>query len=575
MQRFLSSFDRWKAARSWSVIAVGIFPLVLLVLVLGIVIWGNTVASANIVKNYIDAAEAAAPIKEDGTGANEIEAVEESQSKKPGSNKTDEAKAKEREELTNYAFKLYRRVLQQEENNKRAMYYVAYQMAQRNDLPTARSMMNKLAPDEKEGYPAAHAWRAFDLLSTAAISQKQPNRELLEHHLALAAKWGGTSAELLSQRGRMLESEGKINQALAMYSLAAERNPDYRLLLAEAFRRHEQPSRMQQAIDSTISYFSRNFNTEEETLDDRLKVARAHLLVGDVVKAVGVLEQGLATTAKIDEYKRAISQILRAAYVGSARLDAQSFSANLVLLDRAIEVDPTNPAIQQEIGRLTALLGQPKALSESIESLTRQLGAATAPTLSHLLLANLHFLNNSIEDAQLHWELALQINPNIVAALRSYALSLSLQEKPDFEKAIRLIDHAASVSDSSAEVLDAKGDILVRMDQKAEAIKCYEAALLKIQPLASLETRKKLVLLYGDLGETDKLNREVKIVEIVEKRIEEIQQSQKATLQEASNQVTRPTVVPPGVDAEQAPSNNKVDQDLESLIKELESKSSN
>ncbi len=65
-------------------------------------------------------------------------------------NKTDEAKAKEREELTNYAFKLYRRVLQQEENNKRAMYYVAYQMAQRNDLPTARSMMNKLAPDEKK-----------------------------------------------------------------------------------------------------------------------------------------------------------------------------------------------------------------------------------------------------------------------------------------------------------------------------------------------------------------------------------------------------------------------------------------
>ncbi len=72
---------------------------------------------------------------------------------------------------------------------------------------------------------------------------------------------------------------------------------------------------------------------------------------------------------------------------------------------------------QQEIGRLTALLGQPKALSESIEIAHQAIGGSDSAHTKSLALANLHFLNNSIEDAQLHWELALQINPNIVAAL--------------------------------------------------------------------------------------------------------------------------------------------------------------
>ncbi len=583
-QNFLFHFDEWRFSRAWSTVIVGIAPLILMLFVFVVVVWGKTVAANGIVKDYIEAAEQAAPVKEDGTGADEELKLAESQASNEGSDEEKQAealKAKERKELAEYAFLLYRRVLDKETNNKRALYYVAAQIGERGNLTDARTMMNTLAPDESEGYPAAHAWKAYDLLRKAQLEQQQVDKKLLEHHLGIASKWGGTSPQLLIQRARMLEAEGKTNQALATYSIAADRDPNVRLVLAEAFRRHNQPSRMQQAIDSALSHFSKNLNTEEEKTEDRLNVAQAHLVANDITSAIKVLEEGLVKRDNKDEYRRAISQVLRLSYLNSAKVDKNQFSANLMLLDRAIEVDPANPELQAEINRLTILLGQPGAIDASLESLNKQLADANSPLVCHLLLANLYYLEQDAANAQLHWQIALDINPGIVLALRSYALSLAVQPEPNFDKAIELIDKAKQASKNSPDTLEAKGEILLLMKRSADAAAEFEGALAKAQPLVTVPLRQKLIKIYDELGESDKANRERKIVELIQAKTEELKAKQAAAASNNPSTATAPsmTLVPDqaqssstptsGAEQETAPE-KEAETDLESLIRDLQ-----
>lgn len=522
-QQFLANFDIWKSSRNWAAIAVGIVPLLVLVAVFGMAFWGNTFAASTLMGQYIEAAEEAAPVKADGTGA-DAEFAAENEVKTVANDQI----AKERKELSDYAFMLYQRVLENEANNKRARYYVAAQMAQRGDLVNARIMMDSLAPSGTEGYAPAHAWKAYDSLRTAAMTQRQPDQKSLDHDLEMASQWGGTSPQLLMQRGRMLEAEGKINQALAMYSNAADRDPNYRLLLADAYRRHGQPTRTQAAIDSVINFYSRNFDTPDEETEDRIKVAQAYLFNNDVEKAINVLGQGLAKRDNKDEYQRAISQVFRTAYLSSIQLDEKNFKANLVLLDRAIETDPVNPALQADVAKLTELLIRSNAIDAGIKLLNDQLAAGSAPILSHLLLANLHYFNKSIENANLHWELVLDINPKVVIALRSYALSLATKPEPDLTKALELIERACELSSGSVDALDAKGDILKLSGRMEDAVKVYEEVVRKA-PVVTLATRKKLIALYTDLNRNEDAERELKILDLIEKRIEQIKAAQTAS----------------------------------------------
>jgi tetratricopeptide (TPR) repeat protein len=390
-------------------------------------------------------------------------------------------------------------------------------------------MMDSLAPDDKEGYPAAHAWKAVDLLRTAMASQQNPDQKLLEHHLDIAVRWDGTNPQLLVQRAIMYErGDKKLSQAIALYSAAADRDQEYRLTLAEALLRSNSKSQAEHAVNVAIQFYSRNFNTEQEKTEDRMKVARAHLILGNVAGAVEVLEEGRQRRENKEDYQRAISQVFSAAYQKSAKLESNSFSANLILLDRAIESDPANPNLSLEVLRLLQILGQESTLDSSIESLSDQLAAGNSPLISHLMLANLYYLKKDIPNAHLHWDLTLKLNPNVVMALSSYALSLSNQESPELDRAIEFIDRAEQLTKGAANVLDIKGDILMRKEQVEEAASVYQSAVAKA-PFQTLGTRKKLVAAYEKLGHVDQANRETKIGEMIQQRLEQMQAQQQSS----------------------------------------------
>ncbi len=523
MQGFLFLFDEWRGTRAWGQVALAIFPLLLLLTVFGFVAWGKSISSNRLLQSYIEAAEKAAPVKEDGTGANSEGEADESFAGNgvlgAASNTADDPiTAKERAELTRYATLLYRRVLKVESNNKRASYYVAAQMGAQNNMEGARSIMSSLAPDKDNGYAAAHAWRAADLINRATNNGEQVDGEVLKHHLEIASKWGGTNPLLLLRYGAMLEKEGKLNQALSLYQTASERDRRQLLVLADAFRRTGQPSRTQRAVQSAVNYFSRNLNKAEEAEEDRIQVARAHLLVNDQTKALEVLTEGLQTRPNKDDYRRAISEVYRLSYLSSAVLKEKQFSANLLYLDRAIEADPVNPQLANEIARLTGLLTTDDS-SDVLSTVSLQLASGQSPLVSHMLYANLSYQKQNLAAAMLHWELLLEINPSVIPALRSLALANLETEKPDFDKSIELIERAEKLTEKSPSILDAKGDIYQRMNRLPEAAECYKELLIKA-PLV-LPTRRKLATVYELMNEPEKAERELETMDALKARIDQ------------------------------------------------------
>jgi hypothetical protein len=118
-QRFLASFDDWKSTRSWPTVFIGIAPVLVLAVVGSVVLFGKFVSQSMLGK-YVEAAEEAAPIKEDGTGADDATLAAQNQTEASTDlSDSEQQKALQRDEQTEYAFLLYRRVLKQEEKNKR------------------------------------------------------------------------------------------------------------------------------------------------------------------------------------------------------------------------------------------------------------------------------------------------------------------------------------------------------------------------------------------------------------------------------------------------------------------------
>jgi hypothetical protein len=178
----------WRSSRRWRRV-LAILPVALLTLVFGsLVAVGNLVNTGEKVKWYVERAEEEVKLASGEPVEKETNNEDKTNNKDRGGAKTkvdEPAKPLSESELklkTEFIDVLFHRVLQLEHNNKRALYYIAYQMSRFGKVSAARPMMESMAPDDGTGFELAHAWVASDLIQRAQKGEPI-NTETLKHHL--------------------------------------------------------------------------------------------------------------------------------------------------------------------------------------------------------------------------------------------------------------------------------------------------------------------------------------------------------------------------------------------------------
>lgn len=498
------TLDMWRDTRHWIPVLKAIPAIFVTTAVITAVAWGNFTSSSTIVATYIEKAEEVAPIKEDGRekistdtklnqGTSLRDGTTEVAVEKPAAGlAAEEAK---KLEAAQFADLLFRRVLQVESKNKRARYYVANQMSMRGNRDQARSMMESMAPRDAKGYEPAHTWLAGDELQKLS-SGVASDREALNHHLAIASDWAGANPALLAIYSQLLESEKRSREAIGMMQRAANRDPSHYLALASLFTRYRQPIQAKEAVERAVQHYSESFGKKDEPDSDRIAVAEAYLQIQKLDDSVKVLQQGLALRPDRPALRRALSNVYRIAYRMQLRRSESGVQANLNLLNAALAADPTNPLIGEEVALLQPMGVKPD--DSLIQTLQKQLAAGNATAVTHVLLGNAYYGRNDLQKAQIHWELALGQDPNFVLAMNNLAMALALKEKPDFNRAMELVDRALVVAKDNPEILDSKGEILALMSKHLEAIPFFENAI-RLGPYRLL-TREKLARSYEAAG---------------------------------------------------------------------------
>ena len=504
--QFWQAFYLWRISRPW-IRLKWMVPLILLLLVcIGMVAWGALRPKGSLLQRYVEQAESVASMKQwmkkAGAASPGDVSVGSSQMTAPPSldqEFTPEQIAK--------AELLYQRVVQMDPNHPSANFFIALRSVANGDLARARLIMSRLASASGGDFAPAHAWMAGEYLNDFRNGNQAARVKFAEHAKA-ASQWELVSPELLLVYSQYLEQTGEPKEAVALVKKAAQRDPRLHLATAELAIRCGMQEEARQAAERLLLRFQDRLGTAQELPQDRLLVAQSHMLLEHVQQGIDVLQQGLAVQPQQAQWRRALSDIHRLRYRRSIPEEAWKTPADpiefpqpvaigdLTALEEAARIDPENPSIGDE---LSQRIFQRWALSPALDQiLDEQLQKDVISPGALLVLANHAYRQGDVDQAILHWEHCLKIEPKTTLAINNLSVAISRKDPTQTDRAILLIDQAIEQAGASAELLDSRGTILQIAGRHNEAIGSLERALA-ISPERQ-NTRRKLIESYRVQG---------------------------------------------------------------------------
>jgi tetratricopeptide (TPR) repeat protein len=415
-----------------------------------------------------------------------------------------------------FAELLAKRILTFEPNSVPTRYRLALMKSIQGDEEQAKEIMFDIASGEYGTYPPASCWAASWILQA-----KEDNREVdmkdLGKHLNNATSWNECNVKLVSIFSILLEQNGLAPKAIEVAMDASKRDRRYNLQLAGLYSRLNNQEGLRQASYAAEEFFGAKLNTGNEQDDDRLAIAEVRKLTGRLPQAASVLEEGLMNNAKRPRLSRMLSDVRIAMFQQSiAPGPGGTMTADMTLLESAIDADPENPSISEQAARL--LTQKIKPSKKIIDALRKQIANEITTAQSHSLLAQGYYLTGDEENAIKNWEMAIKKNVNArvedANPYNNLAFCLFKSVPPNLERALQLIDIANKTAPKNAEVLDTYGQILMAANRPKEAISKFEQSIAADEN--RIATRKKLIDAYLAAGLKDMAKAQKEVVESME-----------------------------------------------------------
>lgn len=408
----------------------------------------------------------------------------------------------EEEEVTEYGQLLLRRLLQLRNENSRVTYLVAAQLANKGRIGQARQMMRRIAPEGGGGFAPGHAWLAAETLSKkTALEPEQV--ESLSADLNAARQWQGTSSTLLGYYARLLETQGKVNEALQVLDEGSKTAPELGVLHADMAARNDRKQSLDRTLSKQKSAIRDRMEAGEANASDMVNLINLFLIDKEPDRALLAIKNAqknqLINEENANLFKRLQSNAYLLQYRKSAVFEGANASVNLALIDAALKSDPSNPEVGQEIARLIAAgQGAPPAFQEALQ---KQLASGQATAITHILLANRQLQDGKITSAIPHLQIALAQAPNSPMVMNNLGLAIALTDESQVERALQLSQKAVDLEPNNAEYQDTLGQIRKISGDLFGAVSAYEAAI-GIDG-NRVKTRELLIEVYDELQMQD------------------------------------------------------------------------
>lgn len=394
---------------------------------------------------------------------------------------------------------LSKRILSIQPSNQVANYRLGMIYSITGHPEEALLVMSELANGKFGDCPQANAWMVKDLLKQRAAGIDAP-AEVVLTNLEKASKWKDVDSRLISYYARTLEDMGETLKAVSVAKQAAATKPELNLELARLYSRIGFQEELKSAANLMEDFFMKRLNSPLEKESDRLAVAEARRMSNRLEQAAEILTEGLLNKSSGPRIKRELSEIQRLIYLKSvSQTEEGAYQANLSLLERVADTDPSNPNISEEIAKLLPLKIKPT--KKLMDVLKKQIDMGITNVSTHILLAEEFFSLGNTKDAIKNWEQALNKDPSNIGAMNDLALCWVKASEKNTDRSLELLNRALSLTPGNSEILDSLGDVLMIAQRPKDAINKFELAIRNDN--SRIETRKKLVKAYQANGMDD------------------------------------------------------------------------
>ncbi len=496
---FLDAFRGWKFSRSWLRFW---FHLPSLALLIGVyLIFGFSIFSRDDIRIQLFSVEsqkqcATKTIEETCSQSQEedfvkvfgVSSAEMNHAKTPISDLT-----------KRYVELLSKRILALQPRDQVAHYRLGMIYSITGQTEAAAAEMFDLASGKYGEFPQANAWMAGELLKKKVAGVEVPIQEVLSN-LEKASKWKDVDFRLISVYARLLDESGETLKAIALVKNAAITRPELNLELVRLYSKTDSQEELKSSAISAEDVFTKRLNSTHPQESDRLAIAEVRRLTNRLEKAAEILTEGLHKTSSSPAIQRELSEIQRMIYLRSIyKTVAGPYEADISLLEKAAETDPSNPNISFEIAKLLPLRVKPS--KELLELLRKHIESGITNAAAHVLLAEGFYAFENFKEAIKNWELALIKDPSNIGTMNNLALVLARTSETNIDRSLSILNKALSLSPTNAELLDSLGDVYLIANKPKEAINKYELAI-RNDP-RRIETQKKLLHAYQLNGMVD------------------------------------------------------------------------
>ena len=343
----------------------------------------------------------------------------------------------------------------------------------------------------------------------------------------IGQQWVDLSGEDRDEYGGLLErihaakpQDPGIQRLLAAYYIDTSRPAKAVPLLVDLSRQFPtlgiQAAAIQRSLgnqESASRLAEQTLKTIQQRLDEEptnaflsLAVAQTQIFLERFNDAINTLGTA-ANLGRTEEDRTRLRQAMAdaiAAYVSHIQRSPDRSSNQriqvLQMLQKALEIAPNNPRILTLVA--DQMLTSASEQDEVAQQLRDSLIEGASPGISHFIRGTSSLMNNDVDKAVMHLEIAAELMPNSGAILNNLAVALLSREDIDLEKALQLSERAIEqTANATPHFYETRGQILLRMGRYLKAAPDLERALAV--PALAVKAHEALAICYRELGDQE------------------------------------------------------------------------
>ena len=363
----------------------------------------------------------------------------------------------------------------------------------------AEGVLSVLAPLDGPGYAEAHMFVAKSLLSSTNAPASMSR--LAEAHLLRALRDDPSMTEASSLLGRLYMRMGLWDSAQKYLRETIAARPEDALLLAYVLRAKGEEEEARGWADRAAKYFAAKVSDTKESDDPGSRIAWANALVmlKQHAAALSVLETGLQQTGN-PVYRPALGALYGNWVQSVVKESPLDYEARFKLVQSGLQYSAANEFLLQELVTLTRLEGaQSQPANDAVKKMLAEGGNASA--ILHYFLGIEAWQLGRKEEAQGHFSIAFEMAPFMPTVANNLAMILTVGDKPDYERALKVIDPIVQKLPQDAQFRSTRGLVLLKLGRYEEAVADLQASIPRLNNKRS--SRLALAEAYRHLNMKD------------------------------------------------------------------------